>query len=116
MTKARVLTVLAGLASAAGVGLAYTTPPDALAAAQLAGRFENVFFSAGLHPNHAGEWTDQSEFITRLHHLLTLPKLVALGEMGLDRHYPDPPIEVRPAVSSCRGAPVGRRGDRRPRR
>jgi heme exporter protein C len=30
MTKARVLMVLAGLASAAGVGLAYTTPPDAL--------------------------------------------------------------------------------------
>ncbi len=70
-----------------------TAPPDALAAAELARAYPHIYFAAGLHPHYAGQWKDRSDLLGRLRELLRLPKFVALGEMGLDRHYPDPPME-----------------------
>lgn len=70
-----------------------TAPPDALAAAELARTHPHIYFAAGLHPHYAGQWKDQSDLIARLHQLLLQPRIVALGEMGLDRHYPEPSME-----------------------
>jgi TatD DNase family protein len=48
-------------------------------------RFPNLFCSVGTHPHHAHEELDvtEAELIQRSHH----PKVVAIGEAGLDFHY-----------------------------
>jgi TatD DNase family protein len=51
----------------------------------IAERFPQVYCSVGTHPHHSGEELDISveELIGRTRH----PKVVALGEAGLDYHY-----------------------------
>ncbi|MCP4073824.1 MAG: TatD family hydrolase [Hyphomicrobiales bacterium] len=51
----------------------------------IAERFENVFCSVGTHPNNAGEEMDvtSDQLIAHADH----PKVVAIGEAGLDYHY-----------------------------
>ena len=59
----------------------------------LSGRLEQVFSSVGVHPHLAGAWKDKSAFVEAIRRVACKPKVVALGEMGLDRHYPQPPME-----------------------
>ncbi len=51
----------------------------------IAERYENVFCSVGTHPNNAAEEMDvtSDQLIAHANH----PKVVALGEAGLDYHY-----------------------------
>jgi TatD DNase family protein len=51
----------------------------------IAERFSNVYCSVGTHPHHAHEELDISaaELIERARH----PKVIAVGEAGLDYHY-----------------------------
>lgn len=91
----RVDTVIAAAAEAGvdrmiSVG---TTPADAQKARSLASRKANIYFTAGLHPHYAEQYTDKAALIDALRDKLADDKCVAIGEMGLDRHYPDPPIE-----------------------
>lgn len=72
-----------------------TTPEDAEKAVALARRFDNVFATAGLHPHHAGRVADFALPKAALRALAEHPRVVALGEMGLDRHYPDPPMAAQ---------------------
>jgi TatD DNase family protein len=51
----------------------------------IAERFENVFCSVGTHPHHAHEELDVT--IDDLVRLAEHPKVVAIGEAGLDYHY-----------------------------
>ena len=69
-----------------------TTPDDALAAVKLAERHAGVFAAAGLHPHYVAG-AEKHAVVTHLSILLGHPKVVALGEMGLDRHYPEPPLD-----------------------
>ena len=55
----------------------------------LAQRYEMVYASAGIHPEDAGKLP--SDWEERLLELLKMPKVVALGEIGLDYHYDDAP-------------------------
>lgn len=55
-----------------------TSHEDSLAAREFAGQHENVFWTYGVHPEAAGE---KYEFARG-------DKLVAIGEVGLDYHYP----------------------------
>ena len=75
-----------------------TTPADAEKARALSHRKENIYFTAGLHPHYAEGYTDKAALLDALHEKLTDPKCVAIGEMGLDRHYPDPPIDLQRRV------------------
>ncbi len=75
-----------------------TTPADARKAVALTRRYDNIYATAGLHPHYAGEWTSPTLLTEALRELLTETKVVALGEMGLDRHYPDPPIAQQRAA------------------
>lgn len=75
-----------------------TTPADAEKARALASRKPNVSFTAGLHPHYAEQYTDKAALLDALRDKLADPKCVAIGEMGLDRHYPDPPIDVQRRV------------------
>jgi TatD DNase family protein len=51
----------------------------------LAERFDNIFCGVGLHPHEAKFWTEESEGLVRK--ACAHPKVVAIGECGLDFHY-----------------------------
>ena len=63
--------------------------PDSLATQALAGAHDDVWCTAGVHPSEAGRDHD----VAALADLATNPRCVAWGEMGLDGHWPDPPLE-----------------------
>ena len=61
--------------------------------AELSGKYENLFFAAGIHPHHAE--TADEEGMKKIRALAACPKAVAIGETGLD-HYENPvPKEVQ---------------------
>lgn len=72
-----------------------TTPADVEKARALAHRKPNIYFTAGLHPHYAEGYADKAALLDALREKLADPKCVALGEMGLDRHYPDPPFDLQ---------------------
>lgn len=88
-------TVLANAADA-GVDRMITVgilPDDTRLAIEVAHRFDNVFATAGIHPHYADRFADSHAVIETLRELSCASQVVAIGEMGLDKHYPDPPIE-----------------------
>jgi TatD DNase family protein len=85
-------------AGEAGVGTLVTISTrirrfDAVRA--IADRYKNVFCSVGTHPHYAHEELDVSaEEIARL---TDHPKVVAIGEAGLDYHYDNSPRDAQAA-------------------
>jgi len=80
----------AGVASILAVGTTSASSRNCLKVAQ---RYPGVWSSAGIHPNHAaevqpGDW----EEIVRL---ASEPRVVALGETGLDLYWKDTPLAVQ---------------------
>lgn len=71
-------------------------PPDLEAGIRLADRFERFLATAGIHPHDAAKAAP--EHYKNLAALLRHPKLVALGEIGLDYHYDFSPRDVQKAV------------------
>lgn len=66
------------------------------AAAGLSRIFDNVFASAGIHPHESGAAGDDD--LAALEALLTMPRTVALGEIGLDYHYDFSPRETQQSL------------------
>ncbi|MDA8393434.1 MAG: TatD family hydrolase [Actinomycetota bacterium] len=69
-----------------------------VAAVEMAGRFEGVWATAGLHPHDAGTEGGieaLGELVSRYAHD---EKLVAVGECGLDYHYDNSPRDVQREV------------------
>jgi TatD DNase family protein len=60
---------------------------DTDACIALAGQYENIYASAGIHPHESGEAGDLDAAMASLAEKLNAPKVVALGEIGLDYHY-----------------------------
>ena len=58
------------------------------AAIQLAEEYANVYAAVGVHPECCGEMTE--EHVLWLKNLLSHPKAVALGEIGLDYYWDEP--------------------------
>lgn len=79
------------LAIGAGYGVAHN-----LRAAQLAARDPRVFATAGIHPHDAASLDDAAR--SSLESCLRLPRVVAVGECGLDYHYDHAPRPVQRAV------------------
>lgn len=75
-----------------------TTPEDAVKAAALAGRVDGVFATAGIHPHYSDRFTEREPVERALRAFAANPRIVAIGEMGLDWHYPDPPREDQQRV------------------
>ena len=65
---------------------------DARRAVALTCRFSNLFAAAGLHPHYALDCTDKTAFQQTIRDFAAGGDIVALGEMGLDKHYNDPPL------------------------
>lgn len=53
----------------------------------LAERYDYIYAAAGIHPEYAAKIPESWE--TELERLLKRDKVIALGEIGLDYHYPD---------------------------
>lgn len=58
--------------------------------------FENVWAAVGIHPHDAKDYTPEIE--EELRKMAVHPKVVAIGEMGLDYHYMNSPKEVQREV------------------
>lgn len=55
-------------------------------AVDLASKFDNVYACVGIHPENVAVFEDEKT-INRLRELAKSPKVVAVGEVGLDYHY-----------------------------
>src|SRR5262245_49379894 len=71
-------------------------PPDLECGVRLAEKYDCVLATVGVHPHDAKLAT--AETYPRLAELLKHPKVIALGEIGLDYHYDHSPREVQKAV------------------
>jgi len=71
-----------------------TTTGDSRASAEIASSHPDVWFSAGVHPLHSEDPRDWDDMLAAARH----PRCVAWGELGLDRHYSQPPHAVQRAV------------------
>jgi TatD DNase family protein len=90
------LDAVVGRARAAGIGRMVTISTHVRRQAELlaiADRFADVYCSVGTHPHYAHEELDltAADLVARASH----PKIVALGEAGLDYHYDNSPREAQ---------------------
>jgi TatD DNase family protein len=86
-------------ARAAGIG-GFLVPATRLDEADdlldLASSHEDVWCALGIHPHDASTWQDGD--FSRLRALVDEPKVVAVGECGLDFHYDQSPRDVQEEV------------------
>lgn len=62
----------------------------------LAERYPYIWAAVGIHPENAAEIPENWE--AELEKLLSREKAAALGEIGLDYHYPEPPRDVQQSI------------------
>ena len=62
---------------------------------ELADRYDFVYGALGLHPDEAGSLTE--EVLSEIREMISDPKIVAVGEIGLDYHWDVEPHEVQAA-------------------
>ena len=79
------------------VGFDQATISGALA---LADQYPHVYATIGWHPTEAGSYSEAVEesIVSQLSH----PKVIALGEIGLDYHWMEDPKEVQIEVLSAK--------------
>ncbi len=61
----------------------------------MAEKYAGAYATAGIHPGEINEDDDIEAVMGELRLLLAHPKVRALGEIGLDYHYEEPPREVQ---------------------
>jgi TatD DNase family protein len=86
-------------------------PPDLETAIRLADAYPAFYATVGVHPHDAAKST--SATFDRLRDLLSHPKVLALGEIGLDYHYDFSPRDTQRSVfirqlelASAAGKPI----------
>lgn len=79
-----------GVARMAVVGFDTVTIQKAL---DLSSQFDGIYSIIGWHPTEAGSYTDDIE--NKLIEQLQLPKVVAMGEMGLDYYWNNDPKPIQ---------------------
>lgn len=86
------------LARAVAAGVAQIVVPaidleNLTAVPQLAQTHAPVFAAVGIHPNSSAGWTNA--WLDAVRAAAALPKVVAIGEIGLDYHWDDAPKAVQ---------------------
>ncbi len=84
------LDAVIGRAVEAGVSAMVTAGADVAssrAAVALAEKYESVYAAVGVHPHHAETFGDDT--LSEIRALAQHPRVVAIGEIGLDFHYAD---------------------------
>lgn len=79
-----------GVGNIVNIGSSMKTSHTSVA---LADKYDFVYATVGVHPSETGELCDAD--IDELKRLAANPKVRAIGEIGLDYHYPD---DVEPSV------------------
>lgn len=69
------------------------TKGSALTAFEFAHKYENIYAAIGVHPDEIGELTEED--MQKFLELSKDPKVVAIGEIGLDYHWDVQPREVQ---------------------
>lgn len=90
---ARALEADVGRMVTIGSGYGATSFHGAVAVAE---RHPEVWATVGVHPHDAKHWSDETEAVLR--ELAAHPRVVGLGEMGLDFHYDNSPREAQREV------------------
>jgi TatD DNase family protein len=70
-----------------------TTAASCRTAVALAEQFKPVFAAVGIHPNYAS--TAQPDDWARIEELARHPRVVGIGETGLDRYWDHTPLELQ---------------------
>ena len=86
-------------ARAAGVGTMIVPGiaiPDMPRVLAMADGHADIFVGVGVHPHEAGTWTDET--LGQLRTWAAHPKVVAIGEIGLDYYYDHAPRDVQQQV------------------
>ena len=85
--------------------------PEAVAVAQ---KHDDVWAAVGFHPHEAKDCDDAA--FAEIERLSTQPRVVAIGECGLDYHYMHSPRETQIAVlrAASRSGQARRQADHRP--
>ena len=93
----RVADELAGAAAQGVTGAitVSTTTANCTDCLALAHAHERVWCSTGVHPLYADQGPHDWDAMTRV---AADPKCVAWGELGLDKHYSDPPLDIQRSV------------------
>ncbi len=71
-------------------------PPDLEAGVRLVEKYPAFYATVGVHPHDAAKATPAD--LERLAGLLEHPKVIAIGEIGLDYHYDFSPREVQQKI------------------
>jgi len=71
-------------------------PPDLEAGIRLADQYPFIYATVGVHPHDASKATPET--FERLRQLANHPKVLAIGEIGLDYHYDFSPRDVQRAA------------------
>jgi TatD DNase family protein len=103
LARARAAGVSELVAIGSGYGVAATRR-----AVELAARDPRIFATVGVHPHEAVDLDDAGRAL--LEGLLDAPRVVAVGEVGLDYHYMNSPREVQREVLAEQLALARRRG------
>lgn len=82
-----------GVTEMAVVGFDYPTIEKSL---QLSQTYQDIYSIIGWHPTEAGSYTKEAEAF--LQERLTQPKVVALGEIGLDYYWMEDPKDIQEKV------------------
>ncbi len=72
-----------------------TNLDNSKASIMLAEKYNEVYASVGIHPSDALLYDDVDYVLAELEKMLSHPKVVALGEIGLDYHWDDVPRDVQ---------------------
>lgn len=75
-----------------------TAVQDSRAAAQLAANVGYIYAAVGVHPHEAKDVS--ADYLAQLEALAAQPKVVAIGEIGLDYHYDLSPRDAQQRVFS----------------
>lgn len=70
--------------------------PSSRKAIEIAERYPFVYAAVGVHPEDCGDWTQGD--VDELRALAAHPKVVAIGEIGLDYYWKDNPRELQQRV------------------
>ncbi len=68
-----------------------TSAASSVAALQLADKHAQLAATAGIHPNHVAK--EPADAWDRVSQLIADPRVVGVGETGLDRHWDDTPFD-----------------------
>ena len=85
----------AGLEHMVAIGTG-SGPPDLEAGIRLADQHAAFYATVGVHPHDAAKATPHD--LRRLEQLLAHPKVIAVGEIGLDYHYDFSPRETQKSI------------------